>query len=347
MQYGLLQWAVFSIMTVQRATHNSLIEFAKDGKKDFAFPAATIAWVSQVVCAIVGMVACYFMCDGWTSVKQSVSLKGCWYYSAVAFWYSFGDILEMEANRYVDSATYTVLSQSKLIITALLMIFMMSKQQSKLQWMILLVLTLGMGEYVCVGGNAGLSINGIGLALAKVVVSCYASVLCERAMKEDSSPFLVQFTQTKVVQLVITFVYFVVKDWDFLQSHNFNVLANWTIKAHILLWIGFVAKALLTQYLIKIMDSLLKNISEVAAMILVYLNKVFLLGGEFKMDAFVAALIVMFSVGCYVLSKEQDAQNEKEKQTQKKVHAEGDVEHGKKTHIHEHYLPLAGDQPVK
>ena len=77
--------------------------------------------------------------------------------------YALGDIFEMESVNYIDSSTYTVLSQSKLIITATMIWLMEGKAQSMTQWFILLCTSSGMLEYVLVGkakGGARLSESG-------------------------------------------------------------------------------------------------------------------------------------------------------------------------------------------
>jgi len=74
--------------------------------------------------------------------------------------YALGDIFEMESVNYIDSSTYTVLSQSKLIITATMIWLMEGKAQSMTQWFILLCTSSGMLEYVLVGkANGGVRLR--------------------------------------------------------------------------------------------------------------------------------------------------------------------------------------------
>ena len=66
----------------------------------------------------------------------------------------------MESVNYIDSSTYTVLSQSKLIITATMIWLMEGKAQSMTQWFILLCTSSGMLEYVLVGkANGGVRLR--------------------------------------------------------------------------------------------------------------------------------------------------------------------------------------------
>merc|ERR1712100_405860 len=101
------------------------------------------------------------------------------------------DIFEMESVNYVDSSTYTVLSQSKLVVTALLMYLQDGTKHSLMQWCILMTTSAGMLEYVLVGkksgGSAEISLFGVLLAVTKVIISCYVAVVNTKALKEDKN----------------------------------------------------------------------------------------------------------------------------------------------------------------
>merc|ERR1712039_575702 len=172
-------------------------------------------------------------------------------------------------------------SQSKLIITALLMWVLDGKSQSAMQWFILFTTSAGMLEYVLVGKAKGsgmtFSTIGISLALVKVVISCYVAVLNQNALKADSNPFPVQFSALKVSWAFTSLVYMLVKDG---------------------------VKTLFNQYLLKVLDAIWKNISEAIGVILVYFARVLFLGGTFDATVFNAGITVVLACIAYVLSKE-------------------------------------------
>merc|ERR1712151_765818 len=130
--------------------------------------------------------------------------------------YALGDIFEMESQNYIDSSTYTVISQSKLIITALLMWYINGDRQSLMAWFILFTTSAGMLEYVLVGKAKGgamtFSSVGVSLALVKVFISCYVAVLNQKALKKDTNPFPVQFSCLKVSWALTSLMYMIIKD---------------------------------------------------------------------------------------------------------------------------------------
>lgn len=306
-------------MCLQRASHNFMIGWSQEGGK-YPFNSSTILVVAQAGCVLTALGLSAY-CHGTESLTRCFSPSGMKYFTIVGLWYALGDILEMEAVAYMSSSTYTVLSQSKLIITAFLMMYMVSKKQSQLQWVILFITTLAMGEYVALDGGSieakgdAPQYVGILLALGKVFVSCYVAVLNERAMKQQDEVFLVQFVQVKAVQLVWALAYTLGKDAVvgvygegsvIFADGGFHFFDGYNYKAWALIFGGFVVKALLTQYIIKILDSLLKNITEVIAVLLVYFSNIIFKVGDAKffMSQFISVLTVMTAVYAYILSKQ-------------------------------------------
>jgi len=294
---------IFVLMTCQRAGHNFMIGWAKGDTGAFEFLPSTILVVAQLGCVLTALALTAQVHDVKACVR-GFSPSGMKYFVIVGFWYAAGDVFEMEANKYMDPATYTVLSQSKLIITAVLMIFIMKKMQTQLQWSILFVTTLAMGQYCVLQGNTIKDgYGGIILALLKVVISCYVAVLNENAMKQQDEVFLVQFVQVKLTQMLWAAAYSIIRDYNGITEKGF--FSGYDERTWILIFGGFVVKALLTQYIIKILDSLLKNITEVLAVLLVYFANIMVLDGNFVVSHFIAVLTVMLSVYSYVLTKKK------------------------------------------
>merc|ERR1712060_197610 len=162
----------------------------------------------------------------------------------------------------------------------------------------------GMLEYVLVGkakgGTMTFSPIGTGLALVKVVISCYVAVLNQKALKKDSNPFPVQFSALKVSWALTSLCYMIVKDgfmgeWD--------LFGEWSSRTVVLVFAGFILKTLFNQYLLKVLDAIWKNISEAIGVLLVYFAKVLFLGGTFDAAVFNAAITVILACIAYVLSK--------------------------------------------
>lgn len=297
-----VQAAAFIAVTLQRACHNSFIEWAKGDADKAQYTVSSVIFVSQVCCVFLG----------WLLAKQGApgDLQKCFVtenlkkFAHIGMIYALGDIFEMESVNYIDSSTYTVLSQSKLIITACLMVYLDGSKQTLMQWFILFTTSAGMLEYVLVGKSKGggmtFSAFGVGLAFTKVLISCYVAVLNQKALKKDSNPFPVQFSCLKVSWAATSLVYMIVKDGFMGDGSMFG---TWTYRTFVLVFAGFILKTFFNQYLLKVLDAIWKNISEAVGVLLVYFAKVLFMGGKFDAAVFNAACIVILACISYILSK--------------------------------------------
>ncbi|CAE7279808.1 Nphp3 [Symbiodinium natans] len=187
--------AAFIAVTVQRACHNSFIEWAKGDSPHAKYTVSSVIFVAQIICVVIGWTLAHST-GGKEDLKKCFDVGNLTKFFHIGLIYALGDIFEMESVNYIDSSTYTVLSQSKLIITATLMWLLDGSAQSVMQWFILFTTSSGMLEYVLVGKAKGgamtFSVFGVCLALVKVMISCYVAVLNTKALKRDSNPFPVQ-----------------------------------------------------------------------------------------------------------------------------------------------------------
>lgn len=299
------QAAAFFAVTFQRACHNSFIEWAKGDSAHALYTVSSVIFVAQAVCVVIGWLLAYSS-GGATDLKKCFDPKIIVKFSYIGVIYAVGDIFEMESVNYIDSSTYTVLSQSKLIITALLMWILDGTAQNLMQWFILFTTSSGMLEYVLVGKSKGgggmvLSSAGISLAIIKVCISCYVAVLNQKALKKDNNPFPVQFSALKVSWTGASLIYMLIKDGVLGEG---NLFGEWTYRTVVLVFCGFILKTLFNQYLLKVLDAIWKNISEAIGVLLVYFVKVTFLGGRFDSTVFNAALTVILSCIAYILSKQ-------------------------------------------
>merc|ERR1712087_646222 len=151
-------------------------------------------------------------------------------------------------------------------------------------------------------GDGGIPIMGVVNVLLKVTTSCLCAVLADKYMKDFKSlPFYVQLTQMKVAwTLVILMISFTDgKTWQegFFKGWTpvvWGVFASFTIKC----WS--------TMAILSLLDSVLKNIGEASAVLVIYVMNVSLpyFPDVFEVPSFMAVMVVLLSVTAYVGSKD-------------------------------------------
>jgi len=236
--------------------------------------------------------------NGLAGVKECWQVKGFATFGLIGFWYAFGDLLEMLSMGAMGGGVYQVLLQSKLLITALMMKQMKGQDQSELQWYVLLAVTLAVSAFVIVdaGGDDGgaLPLLGVLFVLAKVAVSCYAAVLSDTKLKGmqemSTSAKLSQMSLARVICSII--LQLTTERSSESYFHNFDMYTCIVV-------VSFVTKSLLTLYLLKMLDSIQKNIGEALACIVIFLGNICLGVSVFDFCAFLLAILVVVLVRIY------------------------------------------------
>eukprot|EP00448_Togula_jolla_P041881 CAMPEP_0170624688 /NCGR_PEP_ID=MMETSP0224-20130122/30360_1 /TAXON_ID=285029 /ORGANISM="Togula jolla, Strain CCCM 725" /LENGTH=343 /DNA_ID=CAMNT_0010951215 /DNA_START=66 /DNA_END=1097 /DNA_ORIENTATION=+ len=299
---------VFFIFT--RAIHPTIIDASKSvnedtGKKYFEYGKMTVVLGETVVTIIVAqLMALAAGMPVWRSIWAPKPMK---VFSIIGFIYALGDYLEMASMGALGGAAYQILLQSKLVVTALMMWGIKGTRQTSLQWNILFLVMLSMCVYMIgtsgdsSSGGGGIPIMGVFNVLLKVSVSCLCAVLSDKYMKDfKSEPIYVQLVQFKcawfVTILALTFIDGQTWQRGFFTGWNgvtVGVLTSFTVKG----WS--------TLYLLAILDSVLKNIGEAMAVLVIYIAQVVLpaFDEKFEVPTFLSVCVVMLSVTAYVSAK--------------------------------------------
>eukprot|EP00929_Paragymnodinium_shiwhaense_P003092 TRINITY_DN1034_c0_g1_i1.p1 TRINITY_DN1034_c0_g1~~TRINITY_DN1034_c0_g1_i1.p1 ORF type:complete len:327 (+),score=90.20 TRINITY_DN1034_c0_g1_i1:101-1081(+) len=288
---------IFVVFVLSRALHPMVIDYSKvDGKVQYSKNAP--AMLSQLGSMLfVNMMA--FAENGMQGVKECWQpSKAAMAFGVIGLWYALGDLLEMMSMGAMGGGVYQVLLQSKLLITALMMKQMKGTNQSEIQWYVLLAVTLAVSAFVIVdaGGDSGgaLPLMGVAFVLAKVGVSCYAAVLSDTKLKGfpgmSTSAKLSQMSLARVICSVLLMVGTESSDKPYL--HGFNT-ATWLVV------VSFLTKSLLTLYLLKMLDSIQKNIGEALACIVIFGGNIMMGVSAFDLCAFLLAILVVVLVRIY------------------------------------------------
>jgi hypothetical protein len=273
-------------------------------------PVLTKLFLCLLICDFIAL----FDKDGWRAglakchTGPSVKL-----FAFIGSVYALGDFLEMQSMGGMDGAAYQVLLQSKLVVTAILMWIIKGRpaRQTRTQWAALITVTLGMVIFMTTQSKGkqskkqAASLFATVLVLMKVVVSCYAAVMCDQSLKKFSNlPLYVQLSQLflpwSIASLVLALIFepsAVSSPESFFHGWNFGT---------ILVVISFSVKTVLTMTLLKTLDSISKNIGEAVAVLVIYVMQVTMpvFSKKFEMDTFIAMSVVVMTVTTYIFLKD-------------------------------------------
>ena len=122
---------IFIVFVLSRALHPMVIDYSKvDGKMLYSKNSPAI--MSQ----LLSMVFVNFLAwqeEGMKGVKACWAIpKGASIFIVIGLWYAFGDFLEMLSMGAMKGGVYQLLLQSKLLITAVMMMYLKGTMQSHL-----------------------------------------------------------------------------------------------------------------------------------------------------------------------------------------------------------------------
>ncbi|CAE8723251.1 unnamed protein product [Polarella glacialis] len=301
---------LFCFFVVTRALHPTLIDASKTvneetGKRGLAYGNMTVVLGECIFTVIVGQILALALggMKEWRLIWEPKALK---VFSAIGFMYALGDYLEMASMGALGGAAYQVLLQSKLVITALMLWYVKGSKQAGLQWNLLVLIMLSMCVYM-IGGSkdsgsgGGIPLMGVFNVLLKVTVSCLCAVLSDKYMKDFKGlPIYVQIVQMKLAwTMTILMISFMDgKTW---QAGFFM---GWS-QPVVLVFVSFIVKCWSTMAILSLLDSVLKNIGEASAVLVIYFMQVLLPQFEevFEVPSFLAVMVVILSVTAYVGSK--------------------------------------------
>jgi hypothetical protein len=303
----------FSIFVFSRSVHPIIVDISKtDGQ--MMYGKATPILINSFADIIIGN-GIALMMGGMAGLKQCWDIEPLKVFSCIAIAYAFGDFMEMVSMGAMAGATYQILLQSKLIITALLMWGLRGQMQSTLQWNVLLTIMLAMSAFVLVdmssteGGGAAMKPIGLFFVLIKVVFSCFCAVLTEKYLKQyNGYPIYAQIAMLKFSWFWTSFALCYSFDAGVRENGIFD---QWDVRT-IFVAFSWIFKGWTTFIVLKQLDSVLKNIGEATAVLVIYIFDVAIAdsvsdlipvtGKEFKLPVCLLVLVVVLSVSTYTLA---------------------------------------------
>jgi hypothetical protein len=305
--------ALFAFFVITRAIHPTIIAASKvdlgGGKMGYMYASGT-----TVICMCAFVVVCgSIMAMAQGEFAKIWDMKALKVFSINGVVYAVGDWLEMLSMGSLSGAAYQVLLQSKFIFTAILFVYIKNEQQTRLQWLLLISLMLSCSVYMAIAssGPSNTPVLGMIFALLKVIVSCLGAVVSDKYMKDfKKTPVHIQLVQMGIARFFASFgLSFIGTD---IWGNGF--FYGWTpVVAGV--FISFVVKSVSTLYLVALLDSMLKNIGEALAIIVIYAwdvtaERVLCLGPKgcttspFDVPPLLAIIVVILCVASYLDAKD-------------------------------------------
>eukprot|EP00401_Gymnodinium_catenatum_P066376 CAMPEP_0117552688 /NCGR_PEP_ID=MMETSP0784-20121206/49837_1 /TAXON_ID=39447 /ORGANISM="" /LENGTH=347 /DNA_ID=CAMNT_0005349769 /DNA_START=62 /DNA_END=1105 /DNA_ORIENTATION=- len=300
----------FACFVAVRSFHPIIIDVSKTGGK-LPYGKATPCVVNSAVDIVIGN-GLALMLGGVTGLRKCWDPAPLKVFGAIAAVYAFGDFLEMQSMSVMGGAAYQILLQSKLLVTAFIVWGIRGQGQSGLQWNVLVTIAMGMSAFVLVDqGSSNETFQPVGLlfVLLKVFFSCLCAVLAEKQLKAYKDlPVYVKVAQLKFTWLWVSLALTMAFDRGVVET---GFWTGWDQRT-LLVAFSWVCKGWSTFVVLNSLNSVLKNIGEAAAILVIYIFDVLVADAvsqwipvhakAFQLSTFLMVLVVVLTVLSYTLA---------------------------------------------
>lgn len=311
---SLILGALFVMLSFVRAIHPTVITASKsklwDGTTGFAysrdspiciFPVVIFVSFQFVVLSMYGI-------KGWKSIWTPTPML---IFGTVGAFFALHDWLEMVSLGRMRGAAYQILSQSKILITAFLMMPARGVYQTRMQWTLLFTLMLAMSVYMCIVGSDQSSDRDVpqvsyatyGIMFFNVTFTCMGAVFADRYAKKfaQTVPIPIQLVQLSLARMLVTNVLVNFRKTE-LWSHG--LFHGWD-SLTVAVLVSFCFKNVFSYMVIAIMDAVMKNMAECVAVLLIFFYDVLSpwVDYEFHLPTFLSVLVIVGLIAVYVDSK--------------------------------------------
>jgi len=273
---------------------------------EVAYIATTVVFLNEVVKFVVSLIKYHY-----DSEKRDI-VKTVKYFAIVladkenlkfAFpcvIYAFQNNLIFVVLQYIDAALYQILSNLKIITTAICAVLMLGKTLHRLQWMALVLLAAGeaLAENATAkeGGTSSNAFLGTILMCLYATLSGVAGIYTERQLKQNKQPFWVKQMILYFWGTVINLVGMIYNDGGNIATHGFFYGYNgatWLV-VFLLSAGGVLVSAIITKF-----DNIVKVYVTCLSLFLTSIFSYLLFDFHYNLQFVLSAVVVSISVLVY------------------------------------------------
>eukprot|EP00297_Palpitomonas_bilix_P009644 CAMPEP_0113897480 /NCGR_PEP_ID=MMETSP0780_2-20120614/18711_1 /TAXON_ID=652834 /ORGANISM="Palpitomonas bilix" /LENGTH=347 /DNA_ID=CAMNT_0000888965 /DNA_START=120 /DNA_END=1163 /DNA_ORIENTATION=+ /assembly_acc=CAM_ASM_000599 len=195
-----LGWSV--ALTVLFSALSLLVAASKNSKGGYDYDKSLVVVLAEFAKLGLALITTAWMIARGTLKLQSVALRGSIRYCIPAIIYAVQNNLTLVAMGYLDAPTFQLFNNMKILSTGVAFWLFLKKELSRLQWLALCLLTIGMvttqieeckpGAEVSASAGMGKIMAGFLVSAGISGLSAFAGVYNEYLLKNSNEPISVQ-----------------------------------------------------------------------------------------------------------------------------------------------------------
>ncbi|BFG31888.1 hypothetical protein CerSpe_181620 [Prunus speciosa] len=303
-----MQWYfVAALLTVLTSSQGILTTLSQSNGK-YKYDYATVPFLAEVFKLAVSSLLLWRECRISPSVRMTTDWKSVRLYPIPSIIYLIHNNVQFATLVYVDTSTYQIMGNLKIVTTGILFRLFLRRKLSNLQWIAIVLLAVGTttsqvkgcGEASC-DSMFSAPIQGYMLGILSACMSALAGVYTEFLMKKNNDSLYWQNVQLYTFGVIFNIARLLFDDFrgGFENGPWWQRLVNGYNLTTWLVVLNLGSTGLLVSWLMKYADNIVKVYSTSMAMLLTMVLSVYLFTFKPTLQLFLGIIICMMSLHMY------------------------------------------------
>ncbi|KAM1850986.1 hypothetical protein ACFX13_015106 [Malus domestica] len=303
-----MQWYfVAALLTVLTSSQGILTTLSQSNGK-YEYDYATVPFLAEVFKLIVSSFLLWRERRISPSIRMTTDWRSVRLYPIPSVIYLIHNNVQFATLVYVDTSTYQILGNLKIVTTGILFRLFLRKKLSNLQWIAIVLLAVGTttsqvkgcGEVSC-DSLFSAPIQGYMLGILSACMSALAGVYTEFLMKKNNDSLYWQNVQLYTFGVIFNVARLGLDDFrgEFENGPWWQRLFNGYSLTTCLVVLNLGSTGLLVSWLMKYADNIVKVYSTSMAMLLTMVLSVYLFTFKPTLQLFLGIIICMMSLHMY------------------------------------------------
>ncbi|XP_057521167.1 CMP-sialic acid transporter 1 [Amaranthus tricolor] len=303
-----MQWFFVAALLTILTSSQGILTTLSQSNGGYKYDYATVPFLAEVFKLVVSSILLWREVRTSPSVRMTTDWKCVRLFPIPSIIYLIHNNVQFATLTYVDTSTYQIMGNLKIVTTGILFRLFLKKKLSNLQWMAIILLAVGTttsqvkgcGQSSC-DSLLSAPIQGYLFGILSACLSALAGVYTEFLMKKNNDSLYWQNVQLYTFGAIFNMARLVLDDFTsgfekgpwWQRLFDGYSLATWMV----ILNLG--SSGLLVSWLMKYADNIVKVYSTSMAMLLTMILSVYLFNFKPTLQLFLGIIICMMSVHMY------------------------------------------------
>ncbi|XP_068666847.1 CMP-sialic acid transporter 1-like [Aristolochia californica] len=304
----MMKWFyVAGLLTLLTSSQGILTTLSQSNGR-YEYDYATVPFLAEVLKLVVSSFLLWRECKASSSPRMIIDWKSVRLFPIPSIIYLIHNNVQFATLTYVDTSTYQIMGNLKIVTTGILFRFFLRRKLSNLQWMAIVLLAVGTttsqvkgcGETSC-DSLFSAPTQGYLLGILSACLSALAGVYTEFLMKKNNDSLFWQNVQLYTFGAIFNMARLIMDDFQsgfengpwWQRLFNGYSISTWMVV------LNLASTGLLVSWLMKYADNIVKVYSTSMAMLLTMVLSVYLFEFRPTLQLFLGIIICMMSLHMY------------------------------------------------